>query len=75
MSPNEDLRVGNPKEKGRLRAVDLKYPTTVIISLSLFVGVCIGDQPSCKHVFAKHVRMEVLGDEMEGCLTLRKGGI
>ena len=45
--------------------VDPKYPTPVIISLSLYVGSRIGDQPSCKHVFAEHVRMEVLGGEME----------
>ena len=35
----------------------------------------VGDRPSCKHMFIEHVRMEVLGDEMEICLTLREGGI
>jgi len=55
--------------------VDPKYPNPVLISLSLYVGSCVGDQPSCRHVFAECVRMEVLGGEMEWCLTLREGGI
>ena len=45
--------------------VDLKYPNLVIVSLSWFVGVHVGDRPSCRHMFAERVRMEVLGDEME----------
>jgi len=72
---DKDPRVENPKEKDDSWAVDLKYSNPVLISLSLYVGTHVGDRPSCRHMFAERVRMEVLGDEMECCLTLHEGGI
>jgi len=52
----------NPERRDDSGAVDPMYPSPVLISLlACFVDVHVGDRPSCTHVFAERVRMEVLG--------------